>query len=191
MYSAVKLDGVPLYRLARKGHEVERKAREIEVYSLAVESLDLPTITFTVSCSRGTYVRTLAHDLGELLGCGAHLISLNRTRSGPFTQGHALSLGMLQSRSESGTVDELLLSPRDALSHLQECILSDQGRERVIHGIPPLTDDFIGSDWEASFAGEQLRLLWNGKLLAVAECLDANLRSQGKNLRLIRVFNQV
>lgn len=191
MFSAVKRDGVPLYRLARKGHEVEREAREIEVYSLFIASLELPAVTFTVSCSRGTYVRTLAHDVGEVLGCGAHLVALSRTRSGPFTLDRALSLDGLTRRFEAGTADEILLSPYDALSHLKAHILNDSGRERVVHGVAPLIGDFVGFDGGGISVGERVRLVWNGRLLAVAEGLTDPWRNDGKNIRLIRVFNQV
>lgn len=80
MFSAKKIDGVPLYKLARKGKEVEREARLIHVSSFELDEYHAPDrIDFTVACTKGTYVRTLAHDIGEKLGCGAHLTSLNRT----------------------------------------------------------------------------------------------------------------
>ncbi|MFA5257689.1 MAG: tRNA pseudouridine(55) synthase TruB [Opitutales bacterium] len=80
MFSAKKIDGVPLYKLARKGQEVEREARLIHIYGFELDEWHAPDkIDFTVACTKGTYVRTLAHEIGEKLGCGAHLISLNRT----------------------------------------------------------------------------------------------------------------
>ena len=87
MFSALKHKGVPLYKLARRGDEVIREKRDIEVFSLVIERIELPLVAFTVRCSRGTYVRTLAHDMGGELGCGAHLVSLQRTASGPFHLG--------------------------------------------------------------------------------------------------------
>ncbi len=91
MYSAVKRNGVPLYRLARKGVTVEREPREAEVFSLAVTEVAVPVVRFTAVCSRGTYIRSICHDLGELLGCGAHMTGLVRTRSGCFTLEGAVS----------------------------------------------------------------------------------------------------
>ncbi|WP_269537924.1 tRNA pseudouridine(55) synthase TruB [Cerasicoccus fimbriatus] len=85
MFSAKKIDGVPLYKLARKGKEVEREPRFIRISHLDVTEIALPEITFDVACSKGTYIRTLAHDIGEKLGCGAHLKELRRTLSGSFT----------------------------------------------------------------------------------------------------------
>src|SRR6185369_4487832 len=95
MFSALKRNGVPLYKLARRGAEVEREARKIEIFSLDIENIDLPEVAFTVSCSRGTYVRTLAHDMGAALGCGAHLVRLQRTVSGPFALARAVPLDRL------------------------------------------------------------------------------------------------
>ena len=96
MYSALKRDGVPLYELARKGIEVERTLRSIEIYRFELCSLDLPFVTFEVTCSKGTYVRTLAHNLGARLGCGAHLTALRRLKSGAFTEAEAISLDRLR-----------------------------------------------------------------------------------------------
>ena len=84
MVSAVKKDGVPLYKLARKGIEVERKPRLIHIYSFRFTNYDEPFGSFRVACTKGTYVRSLAHDLGEKLGCGAHLATLRRVVSGKF-----------------------------------------------------------------------------------------------------------
>jgi tRNA pseudouridine55 synthase len=92
MVSAIKIDGVPLYKLARKGQEVERKPRFIHVYRFAVAEWAPPLVTFDVACTKGTYVRTLAHDVGQALGCGACLDALRRTRSGAFRVEDAVPL---------------------------------------------------------------------------------------------------
>jgi tRNA pseudouridine55 synthase len=84
MVSAVKKDGVPLYKLARKGVEVERKERLVHIYSFRFASYVEPLGQFTIACTKGTYVRSIAHDLGQKLGCGAHLATLRRTQSGQF-----------------------------------------------------------------------------------------------------------
>jgi len=90
MYSARKVKGVPLYKLARKGVVVEREAREIEIFSNEVLGVKLPLVTFVVSCSRGTYVRSICHDVGVALGCGARLTALRRTACGEFTEAEAI-----------------------------------------------------------------------------------------------------
>jgi tRNA pseudouridine55 synthase len=92
MVSAIKIDGVPLYKLARKGQEIERKPRFIHVYRFAVTEWAPPLVTFDVVCTKGTYVRTLAHDIGQALGCGASLDALRRTASGTFQVADALPL---------------------------------------------------------------------------------------------------
>ena len=94
MFSAIKVKGKPLYRLARKGIEVERKEREVEIFNLQVEDIQLPKVRFKVSCSKGTYIRTLAKDIGKKIGCGAHPLSLRRIRSGPsLSNGRSLGRG--------------------------------------------------------------------------------------------------
>lgn len=85
MVSAIKKDGVPLYKLARKGQEIEREPRLVHIYNYELQRFESPEIDFRVVCSKGFYVRTYAHDLGQKLGCGAHLSALRRTRSGSFT----------------------------------------------------------------------------------------------------------
>lgn len=99
MVSAVKHQGQPLYKLARKGQTVEREPRLIHIYDLRVLSLELPRITFRVACTKGTYVRTICSDVGDLLGCGAHLHELRRTRSGKFDVSEAHQLDMVLTRS--------------------------------------------------------------------------------------------
>jgi len=102
MVSAVKHQGTPLYKLARKGKTVERKPRLIHIYDLRVLGLELPRITFRVACTKGTYVRTICSDVGDLLGCGAHLHELRRTRSGKFdvSEAHQLKTVLTQTREE-------------------------------------------------------------------------------------------
>ena len=93
MVSAIKVEGVPLYKLARRGIEVERKPRLIRIYNFRFTDYAEPMAQFRVACTKGTYVRSLAHDLGQKLGCGAHLAALRRLVSGKFDVAHAISLG--------------------------------------------------------------------------------------------------
>jgi tRNA pseudouridine55 synthase len=96
MVSAIKKDGVPLYKLARKGQEVERALRPVRVTGYQVTRIELPEVDFTVNCSKGFYVRTYAHDIGANLGCGGHLSALRRTRSGKFTLDRAVPVADLK-----------------------------------------------------------------------------------------------
>jgi tRNA pseudouridine55 synthase len=95
MVSAIKHEGTPLYKLARKGKTVEREPRLVHIYDLRQLKLELPRVHFRVSCTKGTYVRTLCHDIGETIGCGAHLAELRRTRSGKFDVANAKPLAEL------------------------------------------------------------------------------------------------
>ena len=103
MVSAKKHGGVPLYKLARQGKTVERAPRLVHVYRYTIDRIELPQIDFSVLCSKGFYVRTYVHDIGEALGCGAHLKALRRTRSGRFDVANAI------------TVDEIKRAPREQI----------------------------------------------------------------------------
>ncbi len=104
MVSAIKMNGVPLYKLARKGQVVEREPRFVHVYAHEINEVRMPEIDFRVVCSKGFYVRTYAHDIGQELGCGAHLRALRRTKSGKFSVDGAVSVDALK----NGDVDEVL-----------------------------------------------------------------------------------
>ena len=99
MHSAIKIGGVPLYKMARKGEEIEREPRFIRIASFELTSFAPPKLTFTVHCTKGTYVRTIAHDLGKKLGSGAHLSALRRTGSGKFTISQCLPLDQIEALS--------------------------------------------------------------------------------------------
>jgi len=114
MYSAVKIAGVPLYKSARKGEEVEREPRFIRVMSWEITRFALPRLDFRLRCTKGTYVRTLAHDLGRKLGCGAHLAALRRTASDKFHISQALTLDQINALSLP-EIEKRLIAPRDAV----------------------------------------------------------------------------
>ncbi len=100
MYSAVKVDGQRLYKLARAGIEVERQARSVEIHSIRLTRLELPELTLDVECGRGVYMRTLAHDLGEALGCGAHVTDLERRSCGGFFDTDSVTLEQLEAEAQ-------------------------------------------------------------------------------------------
>ena len=111
MVSAIKQGGVPLYKLARQGKTVEREPRLVHVYKYSVDGIASPEVDFTVSCSKGFYVRTYAHDIGEALGCGAHLKELRRTRSGRFVVSGAVTVDELQNAEPVDILDRILTLP--------------------------------------------------------------------------------
>jgi len=180
MFSALKQGGVPLYKLARQGVEVERELREVEIYSLVFDWIKLPEAAFTVRCSRGTYVRTLADDIGEALGCGAHLLELRRTQSGLFLESEAISIEELRACADPGS----LIFPLDrALSHLKDFHLSEEGGKRLANGIAPLAADLPEAALQGLEPEEQVRLFVAGRIAAVARFDSV------RGLRLSRVFN--
>jgi tRNA pseudouridine55 synthase len=111
MISAIKKDGVPLYKLARQGKQVEREPRFVRVYTHEVQAVRLPEVDFRVVCSKGFYVRTYAHDIGRDLGCGAHLQTLRRTKSGRFSVEHALGVSELKTLPREQLVARILNLP--------------------------------------------------------------------------------
>lgn len=113
MYSAIKHQGTPLYRLARRGETVERKPRRVVIHALELLDWEPPDMEATIHCSKGTYIRSLAHDLGQRLGCGAHLTALTRLASGRFQLSDALTLDQVEHAAEHGELAALLL-PIDA-----------------------------------------------------------------------------
>ena len=112
MVSAKKHGGVPLYKLARQGKVVEREPRFVHVYRYTVDRISLPEIDFSVLCSKGFYVRTYAHDIGELLSCGAHLKSLRRTTSGRFDVANAITIAQIKELPREEIVHRILSLPQ-------------------------------------------------------------------------------
>lgn len=108
MYSALKVDGKKLYELAREGKTVERKARNVKIHSIKILRVDLPRVEMEVSCSKGTYIRTLCHDIGEKLGVGGCMESLLRVRVGRFVLADSLRLSEIQRAKEDGNLEKIL-----------------------------------------------------------------------------------
>lgn len=110
MFSAIKVKGVPLYKMARKGEEIDREPRFIRISSIEVLGCELPKVRFRLRCSKGTYVRTIAHDIGQKLGCGAHLSALRRTASGALRIEQAIGLEAFM-ELPAGDIQKQLLAP--------------------------------------------------------------------------------
>ncbi len=114
MYSALKVNGKKLYELAREGIEIERKARPVSILSIEIKEINLPRVRMEVSCSKGTYIRTLCHDIGETLGCGACMEELIRTKVSRFELQDSLTLSQVEAYANTGNLDEIL-TPIDAM----------------------------------------------------------------------------
>lgn len=134
LYSAIKKDGQPLYKTARAGGSLELEARPVEIYSLQMTSFQLPRLELEIECGRGTYIRSLAHDLGELLGCGAYLAGLVRTAYGPFTLADAVTLDELEQLALAGGWQQRLSPPDSVLANWPRITLDAGQAGRVICG---------------------------------------------------------
>ena len=111
MYSALKVNGKKLYELARQGVEIERKPRRVEIHHIKIEEINLPRVTFSVGCSKGTYIRTLCADIGDRLGCGALMETLQRTRVGNFHIEQALKLSQIEELVRENRLEEYVIAP--------------------------------------------------------------------------------
>ena len=149
MHSALKLNGKPLYELARQGIEVERQPRHVTIYDLKKGKFDNDELELFVHCSKGTYIRTLVEDLGEILECGAHLKSLRRTATGPFDISQAISLDKLIALAEEGfdALDAHLMPMHLALADWPEINLSDNSAYYVRQGQPVLVPKAPSNGW--------------------------------------------
>jgi tRNA pseudouridine55 synthase len=145
MYSALKLNGQPLYKLARQGIEVERKARRINIYDIQFVDMTTDTITLEVSCSKGTYIRSLIEDIGSQLGCGAHVTMLRRTQAAGFTIKTAITIDDLVNIAEQGldALDALLSSSERALESWASIDLDEQQTVAMLHGQVIKTDTVL------------------------------------------------
>jgi len=188
MFSAIKQGGVPLYKLARKGETVERKERGVVIHSLVIDRVSLPDVAFTVRCSRGTYVRTLADDIGQALGVGAHLTALRRTASGSFAQQDAITLEELSSSGLDSLLQGRVICVRKALAGLLELHLTETGCRRIRNGIAPTLNDLESVAGHIPETG-RVKLLFNGELQAVADILQAEQASAHFEMKICRVFN--
>lgn len=134
MYSALKVDGKKLCDLARKGKTVERKPRHVEIYDIKIKEIDMPYVSIDVSCSKGTYIRTLCSDIGEKAGCGAAMSTLVRTRVGEFDLDDAHKLGELNEIFEQGRGDDVVIPVERYYEKLPAVIIKDEMRDRLING---------------------------------------------------------
>jgi tRNA pseudouridine55 synthase len=136
MYSAVKIGGKKLYELARRGEDVPRPAREINIAALEILGGAGNDYTLRIACSKGTYIRTLCHDIGATLGCGAAMSSLRRTRAGAFDETMAHTLDEIQTAAAAGTLDEIII-PVDSLFAAHPAIELDAAdASKCRHGQP-------------------------------------------------------
>ncbi|GMQ89112.1 MAG: tRNA pseudouridine(55) synthase TruB [Gammaproteobacteria bacterium] len=167
MYSALKHQGQRLYKLARQGVEVERQPRPVNIYELNLTGQGDDWIDIDVHCSKGTYIRTLAEDIGEKLGCGAHVSALRRSKVGPYGAGQLVTLEQLQDLKENDmpAMDDLLLPIESALSQWPDVDLSTDAAFYLQQGQPVLVPHAPTSGWVRLYEG-------NRSFLGMGEILD-------------------
>lgn len=132
MYSALKVNGRKLYELAREGIEVERKARPVKILEIAIESVNLPEVTMSVTCSKGTYIRTLCHDIGQMLGCGGCMKELTRTRVGRFALKDSLTLADLERLGEEDRIGDAVLPVTAVFSECREIRSAGEEMDKLL-----------------------------------------------------------
>jgi tRNA pseudouridine55 synthase len=187
MYSALKKDGKPLYQLARQGIEVERQPRSVRIDSFEIDDFSPPFITFTVRCSKGTYVRTLCHDLGQVLNCGAHMTALRRVSCGRFDIPASHTLEELQALAEQGRPLPLL-SPAEVLADWPALTVAGAALGRLRDGVAP---DMTGLDVSGLAAGDRLCFLADGILVAIARFAPGGHGKRPGDFEIIKVFPPV
>jgi tRNA pseudouridine55 synthase len=177
MFSAIKHRGRPLYQYARQGEHIERSARWVRIYEIALLSNSAPDIGLRIRCSKGTYVRTLAHDLGVWLGCGAHLTALRRTAIGALRIEDAVSLAELEAADEAVRWSRVLGADL-LLSHLPAVVLAAAAAKAIRQGkVVALPEDFGGSgevrlyDEDGAFLGRGVATE-DGKIVPGRMCAD-------------------
>lgn len=162
MYSALKVNGKKLYELAREGKTVERKPRPVHFYEIEILEINLPLVHFRVTCSKGTYIRTLCHDIGEKLGCGAAMETLLRTKVGRFTLDDAITLAQTEEAVKNGKIESKVLGIEEILAEYPRVCCTKEGDRLLANGNPlvqTLVDAEEKDGWtrmcnsEGNFAG--------------------------------------
>jgi tRNA pseudouridine55 synthase len=193
-YSAVKHQGQPLYKWARKGINIVSPSRTIEISRVVLEEVTLPYVTFNVACSKGTYIRSLCLEIGEMLGCGACLAGLRRTKSGHFSEGEAVTLAGIAEPGRKEALAAHLIPLDDALPELPVITVGKQLAEKIRQGYQPVFDSLFPDHIPFLAAGDVLRLKQERHLVAIARMLRQSgnlpaLAGQERAVEILRVFN--
>lgn len=178
MYSALKVDGKKLYQLARAGKEIERQPRPVQILEIEVEQMRLPQVWMKVTCSKGTYIRTLCHDIGEQLGCGGCMDHLIRTRVGRFEIKDSLRLDEIEALRDEGRLDTCILPVEEALGEYEIVRVRQQADSYLYNGNPCFMnqlDTEHGPEWiKNPVDGQRVRMYDSfGQFAAVYEYQDS------------------
>jgi len=196
-YSAIKVRGRALYKWARQGIVVDPPPRMVDIYHLTVEEISLPYVTFRMSCSGGTYVRSLCAAVGDLLGCGACVAGLRRTRSGIFSEAAAIVMDQKDRQGNDDRVRASLIPLVELLPDMRTIVPEDPWMKRIKDGVHPRAEMVNHRD-DIPFldSGDMVKLTGsNGELMAIAELLYgsrelAGLQNDVPVMRLLRVFKE-
>lgn len=187
MYSAIKVNGAPLYKAARAGKVIERGAREVSILGLQLHNRQGNDISFSVSCSKGTYIRTLCADIGAKLGVGGHLLSLRRTRSGNFHLCDSIEIDHLCELTLKGTWENTLYSLNDVLKDLPSLYVKESHLARLRHGVQIGIEGI--SDYDPFKRGKALRFLdQQGRLMALGFALHDSEALESTGGKLTSIF---
>ncbi len=148
MYSARKVQGKKLYELAREGREVERQPKRVEITSIVIDDISMPRVTMTVDCTKGTYIRTLCHDIGQKLGCGACMESLVRTRVGRFTAEDALTVPQIKELYDEGSLQQAMLAPDEVITDNPAVRAAEAPADKLQHNGNPVPCRLVEADDE-------------------------------------------
>jgi tRNA pseudouridine55 synthase len=187
-FSAVKHKGRPLYHWARRGVTVEAPVRQVFIYRLELEEVALPYVTFSVSCSAGTYIRSICADVGNALGCGACLAQLRRLRSGAFHEAAAVPL------DDREALEGAVVTMAEAVSHLPSFSVDAAGAQRLRDGVQPEGNLFQGHDISFLVAGDVITFVTSDGRLAAIAVVDGVSEGEGisgerdLSVRVLRVF---
>ncbi len=188
VYSAVKYGGTRAYKLARRGQDVVLRNKKVVIHSLNIISVALPEVTMMVKCSSGTYIRSLAADLGSELGPGAHLRSLRRLACGPFKVKDGLKCSIILGKNNAHELLERVIPLRAALPDMLEIEAKHSLAEKVRHGYQPLIDE-IDDDLDVTRASDgYVKLVWGSELVAVMK-VNSSRRGGHAGLKIARVFS--
>lgn len=192
LFSAIKHQGLPLYKRARAGERPKVAAREVMVHALCLKKFSSPLVTLEVTCGRGTYIRSLCADIGRILGCGGHLVELRRLRSGKFTLDQAMILEKLPWWVEQGRIGEKIISLKDSVDLSGEIRLDEKTAAKVRQGQPLHLMDLPEGERDRLRRGQRIGLFQGpNELLAIAESqVDSGPRLSGnpRALRILRGF---
>lgn len=192
-FSAIHVDGKRLYESARNNEEVQLPQREVTINELKLIDYNQPELSIEISCSKGTYIRSLAHDIGQTLGCGAYLSQLKRTQVADFKLDDSFTIKEISEFDEENSLQSKLLNFQQALSY-SSIIVSDDFKEKVFQGQKLMSSGIIGFDGDFELGDKVILKVQSGEVLAIGESmLDShNWKDDTENddfFRYIRVLN--